>query len=149
MNRLFMAVLLGTLTGCANLPQFSFPSSTPKSQSRPANAADSLLIEADRLADRVGKGELTRVEAAEKLGEMRIRLVGRNLVDDDVYRLYYQIAQLRDAGKLDSDSARKQMEDRLKYWQRRWPALQSKPSNPAFTQFMFKVYGLAPLPVSK
>lgn len=144
-----MAVLLGALTGCANLPQFSFPSSAPTPQSRTANAADRLLTEANRLAGKVGNGELTRVDAAEKLGEMRIQLVGRNLVDDDVYRLYYQIAQLRDAGKLDSDSARKQMEDRLKYWQRRWPALQNKPVNPAFTQFMFKVYSLPPLQVGK
>ncbi|WP_174875765.1 hypothetical protein [Vogesella oryzae] len=142
-----MAVLLGALAGCANLPQFSFPSSAPAS--RTANAADALLTEADRLADKVGRGEINRVDAAEKLGEMRIKLVGRNLVDDDVYRLYYQISQLRDAGKLDGDSARKQMEDRLKYWQRRWPGLQNKPANPAFTQFMFKVYGLSPLPVNK
>jgi len=37
------------------------------------------------------------------------------------------------------------MEDRLRYWQRRWPGLQNKPANPAFTQFMFKVYNLPPL----
>ncbi|MFC3533753.1 hypothetical protein ACFOLG_16405 [Vogesella facilis] len=144
-----MAVLLGALTACANLPQFSFPSSSPTPQTRSANAADALLNEANRLAGKVGNGELTRVEAAEKLGEMRIKLAGRNQVDDDVYRLYYQIAQLRDAGKLDNDAARKQMEERLKYWQRRWPGLQSKPLNPAFTQFMFKVYGLPPLQVGK
>ena len=144
MNKLLMAVLLAALAGCANLPQL-FPSSQSSSPARGNNAADALLAEADRLADRVGKGELTRVQAAEKLGETRIKLVGRNLVDDDVYRLYYQIAQLRDAGKIDGDAARKQMEDRLRYWQRRWPGLQSKPANPAFTQFMFKVYNLPPL----
>ena len=144
MNRLFMAVLLGALAGCANLPQW-FPVSQPPATQRGNSAADTLLAEADRLADRVGKGELNRVQAAEKLGETRIKLVGRNLVDDDVYRLYYQIAQLRDAGRIDGDAARKQMEDRLRYWQRRWPGLQNKPANPAFTQFMFKVYNLPPL----
>ncbi|WP_162291254.1 hypothetical protein [Vogesella sp. LIG4] len=144
MNKLFMTVfLLGALSGCAEMPQW-FPNSHNQ-QPRSSNAADTLLAEADRLADRVGKGELTRVQAAEKLGETRIRLVGRNFMDDDVYRLYYQIAQLRDAGKIDGDAARKQMEDRLRYWQRRWPGLQNKPANPAFTQFMFKVYNLPPL----
>jgi len=63
-----------------------------------------------------------------------------------VFRTYRRIAQQRDAGQIDSARAQKQMEDRLEMWQRRWPTLPDKPANPAFTQFLLKLYSLPPLP---
>ncbi len=104
------------------------------------------MREAQQLAPRVGKGELTRVQVADKLDALRQQQVGRNAVDDDVFRTYRRIAQQRDAGQIDSARAQKQMEDRLEMWQRRWPTLPDKPANPAFTQFLLKLYSLPPLP---
>lgn len=137
MKRLLLVLSLLCLAACASLPDLGGGSQA---------AADKLMREAQQLAPRVSKGELTRVQVADRLDALRQQQVGRNAVDDDVFRIYRRIAQQRDAGQIDSARAQKQMEDRLEMWQRRWPALQDKPANPAFTQFLLKLYSLPPLP---
>lgn len=137
MKRLLLMLSLLWLAGCASLPELGGGGHA---------AADVLMREAQQLAPRVGKGELTRVQVADKLDALRQQQVGRNAVDDDVFRTYRRIAQQRDAGQIDSARAQKQMEDRLEMWQRRWPTLSDKPANPAFTQFLLKLYSLPPLP---
>lgn len=137
MKRLLLMLSLLWLAGCASLPELGGGGHA---------AADVLMREAQQLAPRVGKGELTRVQVADKLDALRQQQVGRNAVDDDVFRTYRRIAQQRDAGQIDSARAQKQMEDRLEMWQRRWPTLADKPANPAFTQFLLKLYSLPPLP---
>jgi uncharacterized lipoprotein YmbA len=137
MKRLLLILSLLWLAGCASLPELGGSGNA---------AAEMLMREAQQWAPRVSKGELTRVQVADKLDALRQQQVGRNAVDDDVFRTYRRIAQQRDAGQIDSARAQKQMEDRLEMWQRRWPTLPDKPANPAFTQFLLKLYSLPPLP---
>jgi hypothetical protein len=134
MKKLILFLSLLWLAGCAALPGLGA-----------SQAADSLMREAQQLAPRVAKGELTRVQVADRLDALRQQQVGRNAVDDDLFRTYRRIAQQRDAGQIDSARAQKRMEDRLQLWQRRWPALPDKPAQPAFAHFLFKLYGLPPL----
>ncbi|WP_147694408.1 hypothetical protein [Vogesella mureinivorans] len=134
MKKLIIFLSLLWLAGCAALPGLGA-----------SQAADSLMREAQQLAPRVAKGELTRVQVADRLDALRQQQVGRNAVDDDLFRTYRRIAQQRDAGQIDSARAQKLMEDRLQLWQRRWPALPDKPAQPAFAHFLFKLYGLPPL----
>lgn len=137
MKRLILLLSLALLAACASLPGTSASSGNA--------AAEQLMREAQQLAPRVSKGELSRVQVADRLDTLRQQQVGRNAVDDDVFRTYRRIAQQRDSGQIDSARAQKLMEDRLELWQRRWPALQDKPANPAFTQFLLKLYRLPPL----
>ncbi|GHD78098.1 hypothetical protein [Vogesella fluminis] len=139
-----VAFVLGALSGCAVLPplpgaagSISRPVAVPPSQR--------LYEEAQTLSARVAKGELSRVAVADRLGELRVQLVGRNVVDDDVFALYRQIAVRRDAGQIDSAKAQQLMQQRLQMWLQRWPHLAGKPAQPAFTDFMLKLYGMPAL----
>ncbi|MDC7701448.1 hypothetical protein [Vogesella indigofera] len=114
---------------------------------RPAVVSPSqrLYEEAQALSARVAKGELSRVAVADQLGALRVQLVGRNAVDDDVFALYRQIAVRRDAGQIDGAKAQQLMQQRLQMWLERWPRLASKPAQPAFTSFMLKLYSMPAL----
>lgn len=101
-----------------------------------------LMQKALQLSQSVGRGELSRTDAADELGRLRVRLVGHNAVDDDVFALYRLIAVKRDSGVLDGVKAQQLMRQRLQMWTQRWPRLSPKPSNPAFTAFMLELYGM-------
>ncbi|CUA82157.1 MULTISPECIES: hypothetical protein [Gulbenkiania] len=139
------------LSGCAALdtappaparPQRPVPvtPSVPKQSN-----ADRLLQEAGRLADRIKSGQISRAGAADELNRLRLRLVGANAVDDNTFALYRQIAVQRDRGVIGADEAQSRMEARLRDWLRRWPKYTPKPADPAFTQFLLKLYRLPPL----
>ena len=51
-----------------------------------------IRFEATRLSDQVGKGQITKVQAAQYLNRYRIQLVGKNPVDDNVYEVYLRSA---------------------------------------------------------
>ncbi|AUH53511.1 hypothetical protein CXB49_03560 [Chromobacterium sp. ATCC 53434] len=152
MNRQLIALsLLGLLAGCSALKQLGVPVQSG-SPSRPAQQAprvaskvDQLLAEANRLADRVKTGELTRTAAADQLNAARLRIAGSNPVDNDNFAVYRQLTVERDAGRLDSDAFRSRLELHLREWMRRWPRYSPKPADPAFSNFLLKLYGLPPL----
>ena len=146
MKQIFMVVFIsGVLSGCTVLPPSSGVSGsvTP----RPVAVAPSqrLYEEAQALSARLAKGELNRVQVADRLGTLRVQLVGRNAVDDDVFALYRQIAVRRDAGHLDGAKAQQLMQQRLQLWLERWPRLAGKPAQPVFTSFMLKLYSMPAL----
>ena len=159
MKNTFMAILLlGTLSACGSLPTLPWlqtPSVITSPTVRPAIPAQStpvvpppeqqLFDEAKRLSAEVSRGALSRTAVADRLDEMRIRLVGRNAVDDDVFRVYRQVARNRDAGKISSAGAQQQMQARLIHWRDQWPKLSTKPAKPAFTLFMLNLYGMPTL----
>lgn len=146
--------LLGSLTACSALQQLGVPihsgsgaSSRPaqSAQPRAAGKVDQLLAEANRLADKVKSGELTRTAAADQLNAARLRIAGGNPVDNDNFAVYRQLTVERDAGRIDSDAFRAKLEAHLREWMRRWPKYSPKPADPAFSNFLLKLYGLPPL----
>lgn len=146
MKQIFMVVFIsGALSACAVLPPL--PGINGGVAVRPAAVPPSqrLYEEAQALSARVAKGELSRVAVADQLGALRVQLVGRNAVDDDVFTLYRQIAVRRDAGQIDGARAQQLMQQRLQMWLERWPRLASKPAQPAFTSFMLKLYSMPAL----
>ena len=100
------------------------------------NEEDQLLAEANALAGQVGNGQLTRLQAADRLDQKRLALVGHNAIDD-VLLQRGQIAQadLRTRLVREIDRAR-----------RNWNAmpLPQRP-NAAFTRFLIRIYDQAPL----
>ncbi|MBM2884764.1 hypothetical protein JFK97_10245 [Chromobacterium phragmitis] len=143
--------VLGGLTACGSLQQIAAPvhpgggaASAPTA--RPVSSkVEQLLAEANRLADRVKSGELTRTAAADQLGAARLRIAGANAVDNDNFAVYRQLTVEREAGRIDSDAFRAKLEAHLREWMRRWPKYAPKPADPAFSNFLLKLYGLPPL----
>ncbi|WP_233163840.1 hypothetical protein [Chromobacterium sp. ASV23] len=152
MKRLIIGLtVLGGLTACGSLQQIAAPvhpggGAASTSTVRPASSkVDQLLDEANRLADRVKSGELTRTAAADQLGAARLRIAGANAVDNDNFAIYRQLTVEREAGRIDSDAFRARLEAHLREWMRRWPKYTPKPADPAFSNFLLKLYGLPPL----
>lgn len=155
MKPLFLwAAMALSLSACSALQQLGAPiSSHPSSpakgrqQTAPAPTAksDALLREANRLADKVKSGELTRLAAADQLGAFRLKAVGSNPVDDNTFAMYRYLTVEREAGRIDQDTFRAKMDERLREWMRRWPKMNPKPADPAFTNFLLKLYGLPAL----
>ncbi|QEL57887.1 putative periplasmic lipoprotein [Chromobacterium paludis] len=145
--------LLGGLSACSSLQQPAAPVHGGPVAVRPPhpvaapqpNKQAQLLDEADGLADRVKAGELSRTAAADLLNAARLRIVGSNAVDNDTFALYRELTAERDAGRIDSDVFRAKLEAHLRGWLRRWPQYAPKPADPAFTNFLLKLYGLPPL----
>ena len=143
------------LSACSALQQLgvpisSHPDANPAKSRPPGTPAvngktDALLREANRLADKVKSGELTRLAAADQLGAFRLKVVGANPVDDNTFAMYRYLTVEREAGRIDQDTFRAKMDERLREWMRRWPKLNPKPAEPAFTNFLLKLYGLPPL----
>lgn len=93
----------------------------------------------------VSQGKLTKVQAAQYLNRYRIQLVGRNAVDDSVYEVYLRSAVDSQRGAISTEQSKLYIQNTLKGWQQRWPNMQSKPTNPAFTNFLMEVMGMEPL----
>lgn len=101
-----------------------------------------LNAELQRLGSQVAKGEITRVQAAQYINRLRLELVGRNMVDDDVYNVYLRGAVDSQRGAISSEESKRLVQRAVQGWQQRWPNMTSKPSNPAFTNAMIEVLGL-------
>lgn len=147
-----LAVLSLSLSACSLLQQPAASQNGGIHHARPpvtTSPADSkvdlLLKEANRLADKVKNGGMTRVAAADQLNVYRLRLVGANPVDDNCFAMYRYLAVQRDAGQLSQEESQSRMEMRLREWLRRWPKMQPKPPQPVFTNFLLKLYGLPAL----
>jgi len=136
---------LGGLGGCAGLQSALFPASERTAVSAKQDRASQILIEANRLADRVKNGELTRLQAADQLNLVRLRLVGANQVDDSTFASYRYLAKQRDLGLLTQEQSHAKLETRLRDWQQRWPRMSKRPADPAFTNFLLRLYDLPPL----
>ncbi|MCF7521628.1 lipoprotein [Neisseria sp. ZJ106] len=101
--------------------------------------------EATRLAIQVDSGKLTKVQAAQYLNRFRIQLVGRNNVDDSMYEVYLRSAVDSQRGEITTEQSKLYIQNALKGWQLRWPNMGSKPTNPAFTNFLMEVMNMTPL----
>lgn len=100
---------------------------------------------ANELSIRVGQGEITKVQAAQLLNDYRIKLVGHNSVDDNVYAVYLRAATQSQSGQITTDQSKRLIQNTLSGWSQRWPNMNNKPSNPAFTNFLNEVMGIPPL----
>ena len=100
---------------------------------------------ANELSMRVGRGELTKVQAAQLLNDYRIKLVGHNSVDDSVYAVYLRAATQSQSGHISTEQSKRLIQNSLSGWSQRWPNMRSKPTNPAFTNFLNEVMGVSPL----
>lgn len=147
MRSLFVPLLLAaSLAGCSVFQQAAAPvnqaGAGPAAPAPAAYHAGLIFNEAHRLADRVARGELTRLQAADALNQYRLRLVGANRVDDSTFAAYRHLVQQRDQGLLSAEDSQARMAARLQFWQRRWPRLPRRPADPAFTNFLMQLYGL-------
>ncbi|MCO6504491.1 MAG: prokaryotic membrane lipolipid attachment site family protein [Snodgrassella sp.] len=101
--------------------------------------------EATRLSFRVSQGTMTKVQAAQMLDKFRIAQVGHNMVDDDMYDIYLRSAVESQQGSINTAQSKAYIKNALTGWQQRWPNMQKKPANPAFTNFLMEVMNLQPL----
>lgn len=151
MKKIGLAALLSVaLSACITVenPTVSTPSSarTPYALS-PNHYSDVAKIraEAQRLGTQVSSGKMTKVQAAQHLNRFRIQTVGRNSVDDSVYEVYQQAAVDSQRGAISTEQSRAYVENALRGWQQRWPAMRNKPANPAFTNFLLEHMRMQPL----
>lgn len=101
--------------------------------------------EATRLSYQVSQGKMTKVQAAQYLNRYRIQLVGRNTVDDSVYEVYLRSAVDSQRGEINTQQSKLYIQNALRGWQQRWKNMSSKPTNPAFTNFLMEVMNMTPL----
>ena len=101
--------------------------------------------EATRLSYQVSQGQITKAQAAQYLDRFRINLVGRNAVDDDMYQIYLRSAVDSQRGAINTEQSKLFIQNALRGWQQRCPNMQSKPANPAFTNFLMEVMDMQPL----
>jgi hypothetical protein len=137
-----MLVGCGTLKQGAAFIQNGHGSAVPASGMSKSNQ---LLKEANRLAEQVKQGQLSRLQAADELNILRLRLVGANRVDDSTFATYRFLVLKREAGTMSQEESHSRMEMKLRDWQRRWPALSKRPADPAFTNFLMQLYSMPAL----
>ena len=101
--------------------------------------------EAVRLSREVGQDNITKVQAAQELNQFRLALVGSNVIDDNVYDVYLRGAVGSQSGQISSAQSKQLIQTALEVWQNSWPAMQNKPDNPAFTNFLMQTMGMTPL----
>lgn len=124
------------------------PTAQPKVfQLAPNHWADvqDIRNEAVRLSREVGKGNITKVQAAQELNQFRLALVGNNVIDDNVYEVYLRGAVGSQSGQISSAQSKQLIQTALDVWQNSWPTMQNKPDNPAFTNFLMQTMGMTPL----
>lgn len=151
---LMSALTASVLAACGNIPTFN----TTAQHSAPVVIAGryqlahshwsdvaKIRAEANRLAAQVRSEKMTKVQAAQYLNRFRVNLVGHNSVDDSVYEVYQQAAVDSQRGNIDASQSRAYVENALRGWQQRWPNMQNKPTNPAFTNFLLELMNMQPL----
>lgn len=107
---------------------------------------EQLLAEAGALASQVGNGQLTRLQAADRLDRKRQALVGRNAIDDAVFKVYREQTVRLQRGQIAQADLRARLIRELDRARRDWNAI-SPPLRPnaAFTRFLIRIYDQAPL----
>ncbi len=101
--------------------------------------------EAQRLANEVGAGKITKVQAAQYLNRYRLNLVGSNQIDDNMYEVYQKAALDSQRGVITQEQSKQAITNALLGWKQRWNVMSNKPANPAFTNFLLEAMGLEPL----
>lgn len=101
--------------------------------------------EATRLGYEVAARRMTKAQAAQALNRFRIGLVGHNQIDDDMYAVYLRSAVQSQQGRINAQQSRTFVQNSLRGWQQRWPHMQNRPANPAFTNFLMEVMNMEPL----
>lgn len=104
-----------------------------------------IRAEAQRLGMQIQNGEITRVQAAQALNQYRLRVAGANPVDDSVYDVYLRAAVDSQRKVITPQQSRAYVENALKGWVQRWPHMDKKPNNPAFTNFLLEHFGMETL----
>ena len=128
-----LLVLLAVLAGCAAMPWTD-------------TRQDALQQEAERLAGLVRGHKITKVQAADQLNIKRIRLVGTNPYDDEVFNYYRHLAGERDRKRIDRSEAQSLMLKKLDDVRARYRQNADKPGKtPVFTNFLMALYGLPAL----
>lgn len=152
-----LLVLLAALSGCSSVyvpkivevPVRPASSQVPSAGYRLAAShwsdVSKIRDEATRLSYQVSQGQMTKAQAAQYLDRFRINLVGRNAVDDDMYQIYLRSAVDSQRGAINTEQSKLFIQNALRGWQQRWPNMQSKPANPAFTNFLMEVMDMQPL----
>ncbi|OAM27892.1 MULTISPECIES: prokaryotic membrane lipolipid attachment site family protein [Eikenella] len=145
-------LLAGLLGGCNLLSSPSGSQPRTQSGSRQYALASShwgdvakIRNEATRLGYEVNRGRMTKTQAAQQLNRFRINLVGRNSVDDSMYEIYLRSAVQSQQGRITPDQSKIFVRNALQGWQQRWPNMQNRPANPAFTNFLMEVMNMQPL----
>lgn len=153
-------ILVGALTGCESiyLPTLKEVPVHPTNPKRPTSQKGQFALasthwtdvskirdEATRLSYQVSKGQLTKVQAAQYLNRFRIKQVGRNTIDDSMYEVYLRSAVESQRGAINTEQSKFYIRNALQGWQQRWPSMENKPSNPAFTNFLMEVMDMKPL----
>ncbi len=144
-------LLAGLLGGCNLLSSPSAPRRTSTASQQYTLAAShwsdvaKIRNEATRLGYEVNRGRLTKTQAAQQLNRFRLNLVGRNSVDDSMYEIYLRSAVQSQQGRITPDQSKIFVRNALQGWQQRWPNMQNKPANPAFTNFLMEVMNMQPL----
>lgn len=155
-TKLSLLVLLAALTGCSSVyvpkivevPVKGTPAPVVTGyRLAPSHWSDVSKIrdEATRLSYQVSQGQITKAQAAQMLNRFRINLVGRNVVDDDMYEIYLRSAVDSQRGQITTEQSKLFIQNALQGWQQRWPNMQNKPTNPAFTNFLMEVMNMKPL----
>lgn len=62
-----------------------------------------------------------------------------------MYEIYLRSAVQSQQGRISSEQSKTFVQNALRGWQQRWPNMQNKPTNPAFTNFLMEVMGMQPL----
>lgn len=131
----------------SGLTHSSEPTSSNKFKLASTHWSDVAAIreEARRLNQQVGSGSITKVQAAQYLNRFRLKLVGKNSVDDSVYDMYLRSVVDSQRGEIDSAKSKANVENALKGWQQRWQYMDNRPNNPAFTNFLLELMRMEPL----
>ena len=135
------------LSGCAGLPfgqgalSTTTPNTTTDTPLQREQKQQQLLAAADQIADRLREGELTRLQAAEALNQQRLKIVGANPIDDEVFARYRELIAKVQAGRLSQTDLRQRLKQKLNSVNAQpWQTRQSTP--PLFTHFLLKtIYG--------
>ena len=108
---------------------------------------DAITAEAQRVADLVKAGKINRTQAADMLGDFRLKRIGQNMLDDDTFATYRRITVQRESRRITQNEAHAIMETKLRDWRRRWVSMSQadRPANPAFTNFLLRLYNLPQL----
>ncbi|MBH5328767.1 prokaryotic membrane lipolipid attachment site family protein [Eikenella sp. S3360] len=145
-------LLAGLLGGCNLLssPSSATPRRTAGAQQYTLAASHwgdvaKIRNEATRLGYEVNRGRMTKTQAAQQLNRFRLNLVGRNSVDDSMYEIYLRSAVQSQQGRITPDQSKVFVRNALQGWQQRWPNMQNRPANPAFTNFLMEVMNMQPL----
>ena len=107
---------------------------------------NSLFQETKRLANLVGNGSLSRVEAADQLNARRLAMIGPHPVDDEVFRTYRLLSVQVQQNKITQDKLRITLMNKLDAVRKGYALLDPKPVKPpVFTNMLLQIYDRPPL----